>query len=228
MKLYEFDPHTGKYLGSHDAQVDEWQTEIKGETCYIGEANAVWDEPPQQEGYTAYYIGGEWVLKADPTQAELNQKEAETAKAKLQTAALNAMMATLAGGDITAQQNEYQSTITALSDEVALLMPDAYPAWSGAGKKYKKDARITYNGVLYKVLQDHTSQETWTPEAAPSLFAKVLTAEGEILDWQQPDSTNPYMKGDKVKYNGKVYESLIDNNVWAPDAYPQGWQEVTA
>lgn len=71
MKLYEFEPHTGKYLGSHDAQVDEWQTTIKGETCYIGEANAVWDEPPQQEGYTAYYIGGEWVLKADPTLEEL-------------------------------------------------------------------------------------------------------------------------------------------------------------
>lgn len=71
MKLYEFDPHTGKYLGSHDAQVDEWQTSIKGETCYIGEANAVWDEPPQQEGYTPYYIGGEWVLKADPTLDEL-------------------------------------------------------------------------------------------------------------------------------------------------------------
>ena len=71
MKLYEFDPHTGKYLGSHDAQVDEWQTTIKGETCYIGEANAVWDEPPQQEGYTPYYIGGEWVLKADPTLDEL-------------------------------------------------------------------------------------------------------------------------------------------------------------
>ena len=71
MKLYEFEPHTGKYLGSHDAQVDEWQTTIKGETCYIGEANAVWDEPPQQEGYTAYYIGGEWVLKADPTLDEL-------------------------------------------------------------------------------------------------------------------------------------------------------------
>lgn len=34
------------------------------------------------------------------------------------------------------------------------------------------------------------------------------------------------MKGDKVRYNGKVYESLIDNNVWAPDAYPLGWKEI--
>ena len=46
-----------------------------------------------------------------------------------------------------------------------------------------------------------TVQEGWTPTSAPSLFAKMLTSEGEILEWEQPSSTNPYMKGDKVKYN---------------------------
>ena len=88
---------------------------------------------------------------------------------------------------------------------------------------------IQYNDKLYKVLQAHTVQEQWTPEAAPSLFAEVLTdPTGEtILEWKQPDSTNPYMKGDKVKFEGKVYQSLIDNNVWSPAAYPQGWEEVT-
>lgn len=157
---------------------------------------------------------------------ELRQEEAYTAKSTLHNIAVTAMMATLAGGDISAQQTEYQSNITALSDDVALLIPEVYPAWSGNGVEYKKDMRVTYNGILYKVLQNHTSQETWTPTSAPSLFAKVLTSEGEILEWEQPSSTNPYMKGDKVKYNGKVYESVIDNNVWSPEAYPQGWKEV--
>ena len=77
MKLYTFDPQTGKYLGSHDAQTDEWQTQIKGEICYTLEVNSTWDEPPHQEGYTAYYIGGEWVLKADPTLAELKAAKLE-------------------------------------------------------------------------------------------------------------------------------------------------------
>ena len=77
---------------------------------------------------------------------------------------------------------------------------------------------IQYQDVLYKVLQAHTVQEAWTPTNAPSLFAKVLIdPTGEtILDWEQPDSTNPYMTGDKVKYDGKIYESTIDNNVWSP------------
>ena len=87
---------------------------------------------------------------------------------------------------------------------------------------------IQYQDALYKVLQAHTAQESWTPTDAPSLFAKVLTdPTGEtILDWEQPDSTNPYMIGDKVMFEGKVYQSVIDNNVWSPASYPQGWKEI--
>ena len=78
------------------------------------------------------------------------------------------------------------------------------------------------------LLQAHTVQEAWTPTDAPSLFAKVLVdPTGEtILDWEQPGSTNPYMTGDKVKYNGKTYESTIDNNIWSPVDYPAGWKEI--
>lgn len=81
--------------------------------------------------------------------------------------------------------------------------------------------------MLYKVLQDHTSQSNWTPTAAQSLFAKVLIPEPSVIpEWEQPSSTNPYMKGDKVRFEGKIYESLIDNNIWSPSAYPAGWKEV--
>ena len=116
-----------------------------------------------------------------------------------------------------------------LSDAQALQVPMLFDEFDGNGVKYKAGKRIIYEGVLYKVLQDHTSQEGWTPNAAPSLFAKVIneTITGEIPDWEQPDSTNAYMKGNKVKFNGKIYESVIDNNVWSPTAYPSGWKEVT-
>jgi hypothetical protein len=169
---------------------------------------------------------GATLTPPEQTQEEKNQAQANEAKSKLNNLAITAMMAQLAGSDISAQQTEYQSNIAVLSDDVALLIPEVYPAWSSNGVEYKKDMRVTYNSILYKVLQNHTSQEGWTPTSAPSLFAKVLTSEGEILDWEQPSSTNPYMKGDKVKFNGKIYESVIDNNVWSPEAYPQGWKEV--
>ena len=77
--------------------------------------------------------------------------------------------------------------------------------------------RVLYDSVLYKVLQAHTSQADWTPVNAPSLFARVLIVDENVIpEWVQPDSTNPYMKGNRVTHNGITYESLIDNNVWEP------------
>ena len=118
-----------------------------------------------------------------------------------------------------------------LSDEQALQVPLMFPKWQ-VGKAYVVGDRILYLGVLYKVLQAHTSQQGWEPDIAPSLFAKNLIVKDEqgeqvdIPEWEQPDSTNPYMTGDKVRFEGKVYQSLIDNNVWSPTGYPQGWEEV--
>ena len=110
------------------------------------------------------------------------------------------------------------------TDEQALDVPALYPAWR-SGVTYTAGQRLLYNSVLYKVLQDHTSQETWTPEAAPSLFAKVLIPDETVIpEWEQPDSTNPYRKGDKVTHNGKTWVSDIDNNVWEPGV--SGWTEV--
>lgn len=114
-----------------------------------------------------------------------------------------------------------------LNDEDALGGIELFPHWN-EDKSYEVDDRVSYKGVLYKCLQAHTSQSTWIPTDSPSLWAKVLIPDPEVIpDWEQPDSTNPYMKGDKVRYNGKVYESLIDNNTWSPEAYPAGWSEVT-
>lgn len=94
------------------------------------------------------------------------------------------------------------------------------------GRQLEVGEYIQYKEELYKVLQEHTVQEQWTPDASPSLFAKVIVGIDEILEWVQPDSTNAYMNGDKVLYEGKTYVSIIDNNVWSPAAYPQGWEEI--
>lgn len=113
----------------------------------------------------------------------------------------------------------------AATDKQALSVPVLYPSWR-SGVNYVTGERILYNNTLYKVLQAHTSQDDWTPDTAVSLFAKVLIPdESIILEWEQPDSTNPYAKGDKVLHNGKTWISDIDGNVWKPGVY--GWTEVT-
>ncbi len=98
-----------------------------------------------------------------------------------------------------------------------MQVSELYPEWFGEGATYKTGERIRYQGVLHKVLQSHPSQEAWTPDNSPSLFAKVLIPdEGNIPNWEQPESTNGYAAGDKVQHKGETWESLIDGNVWEP------------
>ena len=111
-----------------------------------------------------------------------------------------------------------------LDDTAALKVVELFPNWE-SGHLYEVGDRVRYNGVLYKCLTAHTSQDAWTPSDAVSLWAKVLIPDPEVIpEWEQPGSTNPYMKGDKVKHNGKTWVSDIDNNVWEPGVY--GWSET--
>lgn len=111
-----------------------------------------------------------------------------------------------------------------LSDDDAYGVPELFPEWK-ADTQYKTDDRIRYEGILYKVLQDHTSQSDWTPDIAVSLYVAVPEP-GTIPVWKQPTgSTDAYMKGDKVHFpteSDPVYISIVDNNVWSPDVY--GWE----
>ena len=114
-----------------------------------------------------------------------------------------------------------------LTEAEAVAATCLHPKWSGDSVQYTAGQRVQDDGILYTVLQDHTSQPGWKPTAAPSLFAKVLIPDPSVVpEWEQPGSTNPYMKGDQVKHNGKTWVSDIDGNVWEPGVY--GWTEVAA
>ena len=110
-------------------------------------------------------------------------------------------------------------------DAIALQIQEFYDEWN-VDINVTVGQYIRYEGVLYKVLTAHTTQANWMPSIATSLFAKVLVdpTGTTVLEWEQPDSTNPYMTGDKVTYNGKTYICKVDNNVWQPDVY--GWEVI--
>lgn len=112
-----------------------------------------------------------------------------------------------------------------ITDEQALTVVPLYPEWR-EDVLYETGSRIKYKNVLYKVLQSHTSHVDWTPEVSSSLFAKVLIVDENVVsEWVQPDSTNPYMAGDKVSHNGHTWVSLVDNNVWEPsESLPTLWE----
>ena len=116
-----------------------------------------------------------------------------------------------------------EKAVVSLPDEDALQAVELFPQWV-VDHAYAVDERLQYNGVLYRVVQAHTSQADWTPDITPALF--VVVSLDEWPEFVQPTGAHDaYKKGDKVTFEGKHYISLIDANVYSPTAYPAGWQE---
>jgi hypothetical protein len=120
-----------------------------------------------------------------------------------------------------------------LGDEEAMEVATVFPGYE-IGKLYKVDEMFTYgkNAVgdpqLYRVVQEHTSQADWTPDATASLYTPIgLNASGYPI-WSKPTGAHDaYNTGDIVDYNGTLYKSLVDGNVYSPEEYPAGWEAYT-
>ena len=116
-----------------------------------------------------------------------------------------------------------EKAAVSLPDEDALQAVELFSQWV-TGHAYVVDERLQYNGVLYRVVQAHTSQADWTPDITPALF--VVVSLDEWPEFVQPTGAHDaYKKGDKITFEGKHYISLIDGNAYSPAAYPAGWQE---
>jgi len=121
-----------------------------------------------------------------------------------------------------------------LDAEKALEVAAVYDPWT-AGKVYAVGAYVTYgqNGVgdpqLYQVAQAHTSQADWTPDVAAALYTSIGLDSAGYPVWAQPTGAHDaYNTGDIVDYNGTLYQSLVDGNVYSPEAYPDGWARYEA
>ena len=161
------------------------------------------------------YVNGEYI---EMTAEELAAMEAEAARFEVAE-----RTRPLTTEEVTALLIRQQINTLSVDDNTALRMLEFYPEWA-AGQAYAAGYKVQHGGKLWRCLQDHTSQDGWGPDNAPSLWAKVLIPDETVVpEWEQPDSTNPYSAGDKVTHNGKTWVSDIDNNVWEPGVY--GWTE---
>ncbi len=107
--------------------------------------------------------------------------------------------------------------------EVAALFPDWTP-----GVAVAPGDVLAWDGTLVEVIQGHTTQADWTPDKVPALWTSARKTAGQAPDeWKQPTGAqDAYSKGDRVTFQGAVWESVIDANVWSPTGYPAGWKKV--
>ena len=110
-----------------------------------------------------------------------------------------------------------------LTEDELADMVDLYEEYK-VDHLYKKDDIFKYEGKLYKVIKGLTSQDNWKPDQTPSEYLPLMP-ENVIPEWLRPTGGhNAYSKGDKVIFEGSVYESLINGNTWSPTEYATGWQ----
>jgi hypothetical protein len=132
-------------------------------------------------------------------------------------------------------QNLSRILISELTEDELLEMVEVFPAWEpdqiiepdGTGYKWKGKSWATlilkYNGILYRVLQEHTTQNDWTPDVAVSLFAEVVSP-GTIPVWVQSTcAEDAFNVGDQVQWpdGGTVWQSTIDANTTEPGTLPE-------
>lgn len=108
------------------------------------------------------------------------------------------------------------------TDETLIDNKAAFSLWR-AGIQVVRKQILRYNDDLYRVNQDHTTQDDWTPDITPALYTKISLE--EYPEWVQPTGAqDAYNAGDKCSHNGKHWASNLDGNVWEPGIY--GWSEV--
>lgn len=99
-----------------------------------------------------------------------------------------------------------------------------FAAWE-PGIAYSVNNIRRYNDKLYKCIQAHTSQQSWTPDVSVSLWRNIADPAEEWPEWSQPiGAADAYDNGAKVSHGGKHWISNVDGNVWEPGVY--GWTET--
>lgn len=126
-----------------------------------------------------------------------------------------------AAGEIDAITRKY-SMVIGRSENESWTQPQ------GAHDAYALGWHVTHNGKEWESL---TPSNVWEPGVSGWREVVVEGPGGDPpapADWIQPTGAHDaYNTGDRVTFEGQVYESVIDANTWSPAAYPAGWQLIT-
>lgn len=114
---------------------------------------------------------------------------------------------------------------TPMSDEQAMTINTLFHGWSET-ESYKVDDIRRFAGDLYRCLQAHDAQASWTPDVSPSMWKRIGEPDVDgIYPWTQPvGAVDAYHAGDMVTHGGKVWISTADPNTWEPGVY--GWTQT--
>lgn len=113
-----------------------------------------------------------------------------------------------------------------LDDKTASETPELFGKLNQNGELVKAGTRVNWDGVLKRATVDLWDIEKNNPDNAPTLWEDIAYKDG-IRIIPEIITTGLAFSKDELGYWGDtLYKSLIDNNVWTPIAYPQGWEKI--
>ena len=113
-----------------------------------------------------------------------------------------------------------------LDDSTVSLAPGLLGTLTGGGALVKAGTRINWRGTIKRAAVDLWDTAQNTPEAAPTLWEDIQYREGYRIIPETITATLAFSKGERGWWKNKLYESLIDGNVFTPEGYARGWKEV--
>lgn len=112
------------------------------------------------------------------------------------------------------------------SDALASRVPQVYGSLKGDGRLVKAGTRVNHNGQLYRARVDLWDTKENNPENAPTLWEMILYKNGIRIIPDTITAEHPFASGEYGWWEGALYKSTIDNNVWTPTANPSGWELI--
>lgn len=129
--------------------------------------------------------------------------------------------------NLTAFLDAKAAACDALDDDTAVeTCVKLFPAMKYDGGLIKYQSRIQFGGKLYRAVVDIWDEEQYNPDNAPNLWKEIIYSGGIREIPEVITAAEAFAAGEKGRWKGEIYESLISGNVWNPDAYPTAWQKL--
>ena len=113
-----------------------------------------------------------------------------------------------------------------LTDAQASTVTELYPKLRKTGELIPMGTRIQWNGSIRRSRVDLWDTLENNPDNAPDLWELVLYRDGIRVIPEVITAENPFALGERGWWGNTLYESLVNANVYTPEAYPAGWKAV--
>ena len=112
-----------------------------------------------------------------------------------------------------------------LEDKEASKTPELFARLNENGELIKAGTRINWNGTLKRASVDLWDTKENNPDNAPTLWEDIAYKDGIRIIPEVITVGTAFSKDELGWWNDELYKSLLDNNVWTPEANPSGWNK---